>query len=72
MGTGQLLAVRALSLCRGATLTCPLLTFLYGWRSDSAGIRNAIKDQSIVESADAQFMLVTCSAFVNYLYREIG
>jgi hypothetical protein len=43
---------------------------LYNWTSDSAGIRHAIKDQSNVESADAQFMLVTCSAFVNYLFER--
>jgi hypothetical protein len=40
---------------------------LYGWTSDESGIRHAIKDADKVESADAQFMLVTCSAFVNYL-----
>ena len=43
---------------------------LYNWTSDSAGIRHAIKDQSTVESSDAQFMLVTCSAFVNYLFER--
>jgi hypothetical protein len=43
---------------------------LYGWTNDDAGIRHAIKDASTVESADAQFMLVTCSAFVNYLFER--
>ncbi len=43
---------------------------LYGWTSDAAGIRHAIKDTSTVERADAQFMLVTCSAFVNYLFER--
>jgi len=40
---------------------------LYGWTSDDRGIRHAIKDAENVERADAQFMLVACSAFVNYL-----
>jgi hypothetical protein len=40
---------------------------LYGWTSDQGGIRHAINDASIVERVDAQFMLVACSAFVNYL-----
>jgi hypothetical protein len=40
---------------------------LYGWTSDEGGIRHAIKDTDKVERADAQFMLVACSAFVNYL-----
>jgi hypothetical protein len=35
--------------------------------SDHGGIRHAIKDADEVERADAQFMLVACSAFVNYL-----
>jgi hypothetical protein len=43
---------------------------LYTWTNDDAGIRHAIKDTSTVESADAQFMLVTCSAFVNYLFER--
>jgi hypothetical protein len=29
---------------------------------------DAIKDAENVERADAQFMLVACSAFVNYLF----
>jgi hypothetical protein len=40
---------------------------LYSWTSDYGGIRHAIKDTENVERADAQFMLVACSAFVNYL-----
>ena len=32
------------------------------------GIRHSIKDADKVERADAQYMLVTCSAFVNYLF----
>ena len=40
---------------------------LYSYTSDSAGIRHAIKDDSTVNFEDAKFMLVSCSAFVNYL-----
>lgn len=40
---------------------------LYNYTSDSGGIRHAIKDNSTVEYEDAQFMLVICSAFINYL-----
>jgi hypothetical protein len=43
------------------------LSKLYHWTSDHGGIRHSIKDAQKVERADAQFMLVTCSAFVNYL-----
>lgn len=41
---------------------------LYAWTSDESGIRHSIKDAPTVTKADAQFMLVTCSAFVNYLF----
>jgi hypothetical protein len=43
------------------------LSTLYGWTSDDSGIRHAIKDVENLERTDARFMLVTCSAFVNYL-----
>jgi hypothetical protein len=43
------------------------LSKLYKWTSDDAGIRHALKEGQNVERADAQFMLVACSAFVNYL-----
>ena len=41
---------------------------LYAWTSDESGIRHSIKDAPTVTKADAQFMLVACSAFVNYLF----
>lgn len=41
---------------------------LYVWTNDESGIRHSIKDAPTVTKADAQFMLVTCSAFVNYLF----
>lgn len=40
---------------------------LYGYTNDADGIRHALKDHSTVEFEDAKFMLVSCSAFINYL-----
>jgi hypothetical protein len=41
---------------------------LYGYTNDADGIRHALKDNKINADFDeAKFMLVTCSAFVNYL-----
>lgn len=45
------------------------LTKLYGWTSDDGGIRHALTEEGVtVTHADAQFMLVSCSAFTNYLW----
>jgi hypothetical protein len=46
------------------------LAKLYGWTSDEDGIRHSIMESDNIERADAQFMLVTCSAFVNYLFER--
>ena len=41
---------------------------LYGYTSDESGIRHSLTDDSRpVDNADARYMLVACSAFVNYL-----
>lgn len=40
---------------------------LYGYTSDESGIRHSLIDQSNLKFEDAKFMLVSCSAFVNYL-----
>jgi hypothetical protein len=41
---------------------------IYGWTSDEGGIRHALTDESLrCEAEDAQYMLVSCSAFVSYL-----
>jgi len=40
---------------------------LYGYSSDSGGIRHSLLDESKLKQEDAKFMLVVCSAFVNYL-----
>ena len=41
---------------------------LYGYTSDSNGIRHALLEEPSLKQEDAKFMLVACSAFVNYLY----
>jgi len=41
---------------------------LYGYTSDKkTGIRHSMKDEPNLNSEDAKFMLVSCSAFINYL-----
>lgn len=40
---------------------------IYGYTSDSNGIRHALHEEANLNQEDALFMLVTCSAFVNYL-----
>jgi hypothetical protein len=40
---------------------------LYGYTSDAQGIRHALMDEPNLDVEDAKFMLVSCSAFVNYL-----
>lgn len=40
---------------------------LYGYTSDAGGIRHALSENSNVDFEDAKFMLVTCSAFINYV-----
>lgn len=45
---------------------------LYGYTSDSSGIRHALLDDVLTLSfEDAKFMLVSCSAFINYLRSKI-
>jgi|ERR1035438_1893721 hypothetical protein len=40
---------------------------LYGYTNDADGIRHALLEESTLDFEDAEFMLVSCSAFVNYL-----
>jgi hypothetical protein len=40
---------------------------LYGYTSDAEGIRHSLMDKPDLDFEDAKFMLVTCSAFINYL-----
>jgi len=40
---------------------------IYGYTSDEDGIRHAMLEESKVSFEDAKYMLVSCSAFINYL-----
>jgi hypothetical protein len=40
---------------------------MFGYTSDKSGIRHALTDGVEVSAAEAQYMLVSCSAFVSYL-----
>jgi hypothetical protein len=40
---------------------------LYGYMGDAEGIRHSLMDESNLDFEDAKFMLVSCSAFTNYL-----
>jgi hypothetical protein len=55
----------------GAIKTHPALNGafqkLYGYTSDAGGIRHALLEEDSLDFEDAKFMLVSCSAFVNYL-----
>ena len=46
------------------------LDSLYGYASDENGIRHAGVDFKNAPAEDARFMLITCSAFVNYLIEK--
>lgn len=43
---------------------------LYGYTSNADGIRHALLDEHNLAQEDAKFMLVSCSAFVNYLHEK--
>jgi len=46
---------------------------LYGWTSEDDGIRHALMNGQInVDFEEARFMLISCSAFVNYLIEKVG
>lgn len=40
---------------------------LYGYTSDEGGIRHALLEETTLTKADARFMLVSCSSFINYI-----
>ncbi|WP_417564866.1 AbiJ-NTD4 domain-containing protein [Marinobacter sp.] len=48
------------------------LSSLYGYTSDENGIRHAILEEPRVSESDAKFMLITCSAFANYIIEKIA
>ena len=46
---------------------------LYGYTSDSGGIRHALTEDDVApDFEDAKFMLVSCSAFINYLKAKVA
>jgi len=46
---------------------------LYGYTSDADGIRHKILDENInLEQADAVYMLISCSSFINYLISKFA
>lgn len=48
------------------------LSNLYGYTSDANGIRHALLEESSISYSDAKFMLVSCSAFVNYVLGKLS
>lgn len=40
---------------------------IYGYTSDTDGIRHALMEESTCDFEDAKYMIVSCSAFINYL-----
>jgi len=45
---------------------------IYGYTSDEGGIRHAMLDMSRITFEDAKYMLVSCTAFINYLIAKAG
>jgi len=45
---------------------------LYGYTNDADGIRHAMLEEPTLDFDDAKYMLVSCSAFVNYLAAKAG
>ena len=48
------------------------LSSLYGYTNDDGGIRHAMLDESNISHNDAKFMLVSCSAFINYMLGKLN
>ena len=45
---------------------------LYGYTSNSDGIRHAMMDKPKLTQADARYFLLSCTSFVNYLKAQIA
>jgi len=43
---------------------------LYGYTNDAQGIRHALLGESDLDVEDAKFMLISCSAFIDYLFAK--
>ncbi|MCH9664454.1 MAG: hypothetical protein K0U41_01230 [Gammaproteobacteria bacterium] len=48
------------------------LSKLYGFTSDTDGVRHSLFNPSTITATDAKFMLVLCSAFINYLLGKVS
>jgi hypothetical protein len=63
--------VKALQKVKGKVGLHPRLekgfSAIYEYTSDAGGIRHAMLNESACDCVDAKYMLVSCSAFVNYL-----
>jgi len=70
-GSSQATLGQALKVIKGKITLHPALedafSKLYGYTSDADGIRHSLLDESTIGFEDAKFMLVSCSAFINYL-----
>lgn len=44
---------------------------LYGYTSDAGGIRHKLLEDDNLQQEDAIYMLVSCSAFINYLIKKL-
>lgn len=45
---------------------------LYGYTNGPDGIRHALIEEKMLDDSEAHFMIVTCSAFVNFLVSKIN
>ena len=45
---------------------------IYFYTNSEGGLRHSLLDESKVDQADAKFMLVSCSAFVNYIISKLA
>lgn len=45
---------------------------LYGYTSNEGGIRHSLTEATNIDEADARYMLVSCSAFANFLISRYG
>jgi hypothetical protein len=47
------------------------LSKMYGYTNDAQGIRHSLLSEPTLDADDARFMLVICSALVNYLKTKV-
>ncbi len=45
---------------------------IYGYTSDEDGIRHSMLEEPKIEFEDAKYMLISCSAFINYLKSKVN